>query len=220
MRVAVLLLGIALFIGCSRTKKQSSPGEAQLEKFAEQLADDDPTIRVQARFRLMDEGPPAVPYLLEALKHRSAAVRYEAASALTGMKPPPGPEAVPGLIKALDDPDPLVRGHCMRVLTAIGPLAADAIPAIRASLDSEDNYVCSTAIYALAAIERGNAVPDLTRALSNPRACTAAATALGELGPDARSAVPQLEEVARNGNVGAKRAAVESLRRIRAPRTN
>jgi HEAT repeat protein len=214
MRVTVLVLGIALFIGCSRGKKQASVGEKQLEHFAAQLADDDPTVRVQARFRLMDEGPPAVPYLLDALQHSGPTVRYEAASALTGMRPGPGVEAVPGLTKALNDPDPLVRGHCIRVLCAIGPPAADAVPAIRASLDADNDYVCSTAVYALAAIERTDAIPDLIKALSNPRCCIAAATALGEFGQDARSAVPELQELTRTGNTGAKRAATESMQRI------
>jgi HEAT repeat protein len=214
MRVTVLLLGIALFIGCSRSKKQVSVGEKQLEYFAAQLADDDPTVRVQARFRLMDEGPPAVPHLLEALRHRSPTVRYEAASALTGMRPPPDVDAVPGLTKALDDPDPLVRGHCLRVLCAIGPPAVDAVPAIRAALDADNDYVCSTAAYALAAIQRTEAIPELTKSLSRPRAAIAAATALGEFGRDAQPAVPQLQELAQTGNTGAKRAATESLNRI------
>jgi HEAT repeat protein len=217
MRIAGLFVGIIVLVGCSSKGKQSGSEDDKLAAWAAQLSDSDPTERLFARFRLMHAGRPALPYLLKALQHGNPSVRYEAASALSGMKLVPDSDSVPILVEALADPDPRIRGDCLRVLASMGPRAASAAPAVRAAMDSEEYFVCSAAVQTLTDILQGEAVPDLVKALSNQRTCTSAAMALGDLGADARVAVPQLQEIAENGPPGAKSAAAEAVQRITNP---
>jgi hypothetical protein len=81
-------------------------------------------------------------------------------------------------------------------------------------MDAEEYFVCCTAVETLAAILKAEAVPDLLKALLNPRICTPAAVALGELGADARVALPQLHDIAENGPPGPRKAAAEAMERI------
>lgn len=70
------------------------------------LADEPVLARQAARERLTEIGPPAVPALVGALKHRHAVVRWEAAKALQDIA---DPSAAPALVVALDNDDAGVR---------------------------------------------------------------------------------------------------------------
>jgi HEAT repeat protein len=214
IRIVVLIVGIAVVVGCSSKRNRAGSEDEKLARRAAQLSDSDPTERMFARFHLMRAGRPAIPYFLKALQHNNPSVRYEAAAGLCGMNLVLEPDTVPILVEALGDADPCIRADCLRVLARMGPRGADAAPAVRAAIDAEEYLVRATAVETLAAILQGEAVPDLMKALSNPRTCTPAAIALGELGADARIAVPQLQDIAENGPPGAKKAAGEALNRI------
>ncbi len=74
-------------------------------------------------------GKPAVPSLVQALRHRDPEVRRNAALVLARIGPPAA-EAVPELIASLDDQEEGVRMAATRALGQIGPAAAPAVPAL------------------------------------------------------------------------------------------
>jgi len=73
-------------------------------------------------------GAPAVPLLLENLKHPHDKVRSLAATALGSMDSPPK-EAVAALVEALQDSDPEVRKSAASALRVIDPAAAESAKA-------------------------------------------------------------------------------------------
>jgi HEAT repeat protein len=85
-------------------------------------------------------GPPATnaaPLLLEALQHRTVAIRSGAAAAVSriGLA---SPEIVSILIKRLEDDEPVVRAYAARALGDFGPAAKAALPALESALRSEE----------------------------------------------------------------------------------
>ena len=78
-------------------------------------------------------GPPAIPHLVQALKHPDPSVRKAAAEVLARMGSD-AKEAVPDLVKLLDDDDFAVRKVAARTLGRIGPAAAAAVPSLMRSL--------------------------------------------------------------------------------------
>ena len=128
-------------------------------------------------------GPEAVDRLAEALRHPSRDVRLSAAEALGLIGPPAsgaadrliealadadvstgfyaeeplvkiGPAATDRLIEALDDERPEVRACVARILGQLGPSAAEAVEALRGTLEDPDEYTRSVAAWALEEIER------------------------------------------------------------------
>jgi len=84
-----------------------------------------------------------------------------------------GPKAVPAYIDLLAHRDAEVRGRAAAALTALGPLAADAVPALIKRLgEGENQWVFLNAIEALAAIgpKAEAAIPALIQAVLDPRA--------------------------------------------------
>lgn len=85
-------------------------------------------------------GPPATnaaPLLLEALHHRTVAIRSSAASAVSriGLA---SPEIISTLIKTLEDDEPVVRAYAARALGDFGAAAKAALPALESALRSEE----------------------------------------------------------------------------------
>ena len=119
-----------------------------------------------------------------------------------------GPESaavVSELIKATADPHPQVRMNATMALTACGPRAAAAVPALILAMKRPENIpiirpfnlsIRQQACRALAKIgpAAGPAVPDLTDALidGNPGVRMNAVIALGRIGFEAR---PVLEKI-------------------------
>ena len=62
------------------------------------------------------------------------------------------PKTVPVLIKALDEPDAITRVHAVQALGALGPLAEDAVPALKKTLEDEIEDIRAVAAKALEAI--------------------------------------------------------------------
>jgi outer membrane protein assembly factor BamB/HEAT repeat protein len=142
-------------------------------------------------------GPPAIPLLVELLRHESDAIRRSAVSELVDLAP--HTEWVqPALRRALRDEDWTVAGDAARALGALGKRASPSVGALVNTLSHEDQYVRIYAAEALASIGPNafKATNALAEALGDPVPGVrwAACEALASIGPAAQSAVPQLIE--------------------------
>ena len=142
-------------------------------------------------------GPPAIPLLVELLRHEQVSFRRFAADAFIDLVP--DTERIqPALRLALRDDDAMVAGDAARALGALGQRASPSVGALIKTLSHEDPYVRIYAAEALASIgpNAGAATRDLARTLVDPIPGVrwAAAEALASIGPAAQSAVPQLIE--------------------------
>src|SRR5688572_18985231 len=140
-------------------------------------------------------GPPAIPLLVDLLRHESDSIRRSAISELVDLTP--HTEWIqPALRRALRDEDSMVAGDAARALGALGKRASPSVGALVNTLSHEDPYVRIYAAEALASIgpNAGMATRDLARVLGDPIPGVrwAAAEALASIGPAAQSAVPQL----------------------------
>jgi len=142
-------------------------------------------------------GPPAIPLLVDLLRHEWVSVRRGAISELIDLVP--DIETIqPALRRALRDEDSTVAGDAARALGALGKRAALSVAALVNTLSHEDPYVRVYAAEALASIgpSAASATNVLAGALGDPVAGVrwAACEALASIGPAAQSAVPQLIE--------------------------
>jgi outer membrane protein assembly factor BamB len=142
-------------------------------------------------------GPPAIPLLVELLRHDWDSIRRDAGDALIDLAPET--ESIqPALRRALRDEDSVVAGDAARALGALGKRASPSVDALIKTLSHEDPYVRVYAAEALASI--GPSAARATHALADelgdpaPGVRWAACEALGRIGPAAQSAVPQLIE--------------------------
>jgi len=140
-------------------------------------------------------GPPAIPLLVELLRHEEVSFRRFAADALIDL-PPDTESTQPALRRALRDEDARVAGDAARALGALGKRASPSVRALVEALSHEEPYVRIYAAEALASIgpNASPATEDLARALGDPTPGVrwAAGEALAGIGPAAESAVPQL----------------------------
>jgi HEAT repeat protein len=142
-------------------------------------------------------GPPAIPLLVDLLRHDSDSIRRNAADILIDLAP--HTEWIqPALRRALRDKDAMVAGDAARALGALGKRASPSVGALVNTLSHENPYVRVYAAEALASIGPGaaTATKALATALDDPAPGVrwAACEALASIGPAAESAVPQLIE--------------------------
>ena len=142
-------------------------------------------------------GPPAIPLLVDLLRHESDSIRRTAVDALIDLAP--DTEWIqPALRRALRDEDSTVAGDAARALGALGNRATPSVGALVNTLSHEDGYVRVYAAEALASIgpNAARATNALAEALGDPIPGVrwAACEALASIGPAAQSAVPQLIE--------------------------
>ena len=128
-------------------------------------------------------------------------VRAEAVHALLRSGPQPATE-VAALVDALHSAIDIVRFHAAIALGDLGPAGRPAVPGlIHAALWDADPAVRVEAAMALWKIDRKGplVVPALVRALgdANELICWIAADCLGQIGPEAREAVPALRQALR-----------------------
>ena len=146
-------------------------------------------------------GPPAIPLLVDLLRHEANSIRRNAADALIDLAPYTE-KFQPALRRALTDEDAMVAGDAARALGALGKSASPSVRALVDTLSHEDAYVRIYAAEALASIGP-NAAPAtnaLAEALGDPAPGVrwAACEALAGIGPAAQTAVPQLIEALRD----------------------
>ena len=137
---------------------------------------------------LMAVGQQELPRLIAALEDRDARVRHVAVLGIQYMGAKPD-AAVPALCKLLSDPDDWVRGSALIALGLMGSKAKPAVPAFIATL----RFGTNEHIVGIRAT---------------------AAWALGEVGPDARMAVPWLRQSLSNTNAPMRLSAAIALWRI------
>src|ERR1044072_5730699 len=142
-------------------------------------------------------GPPAIPLLVDLLRHRQGEIRRLAADALIDL----APDTVwiqPALRRSLRDEDSMVVADAARALGALRSRASPSVRALVNALSHEEPHVRIYAAEALASIgpTASVATKDLARALRDaiPGVRWSAGEALGSIGPAAQSAVPQLIE--------------------------
>jgi HEAT repeat protein len=168
---------------------------------------------------LADMGPAAgtaVPALLEALERGGAELREASVEALGSLVRDPK-MLVPALVRIVkDDESSSVRRAAVSALGDVGPEAEDAIPVLLSLLDRE--YERRGAYDAVRRIGP-RSVDLLLELLEHPQRFVRALACerLGELGADARRALPRLEELKRDDRDDRVRErAAEAIRRLRA----
>ena len=142
-------------------------------------------------------GPPAIPLLVDLLRHEQASIRRSAVDELIDLAP--HTEWIqPALRRALRDEDSMVSGDAARALGALAKRASPSVGALVNTLSHEDPYVRIYAAEALASVgpNAAKATNALAEALGDPIPGVrwAACEALASIGPAAQSAVPQLIE--------------------------
>jgi hypothetical protein len=144
-------------------------GAGEVSSVALLLADLDPQVRMAAAWALSQMGAKAAaaaPALGQALADSNPRVRSLAAVALEAMGPAAVP-ALPELVRALNDPVDYVRVPAADALGAMGPAARAAVSPLAVRLRARDEQVM---------------------------VLRSVAAALGNIGPDARDALPALRE--------------------------
>ena len=159
-------------------------------------------------------GPPAIPLLVELLRHEQVDFRRFAADACIDL----APDTVgiqPALRRALRDGDSMVAADAARALGALRERAGPSVPALVQTLSHEEPHVRIYAAEALASIgpKAAAATKRLTRALHDPIPGVrwAAGEALAGIGPAAHSAVPQLIEALKDQFLYVRICAAEAL---------
>jgi hypothetical protein len=111
------------------SEEGANPLIKKIESLIAEFSIKDGWKRREARLALVDIGKPAVPYLIKALKHRKAEVRWEAAKALGAIT---DPSSGPALVSALTDERFEIRwlaaeGLIALKLDAVEPLLKEMI---------------------------------------------------------------------------------------------
>ncbi len=131
-----------------------------------------------------------LPALEKLLKDDTASVRAHATGAI-GQYAATAQPAVPALIAALADRDEHVRLAAARALGSIGPGAAAAVPALAKALDDPLGSVTLEAADALGHIGAAS-LPAIIARLQDQNMQPIMIMVIGQLGPEAKDAVPAL----------------------------
>lgn len=171
-------------------------------------------------FILADIGPVAIPYLLEALKHRNGDVRSVTTVAL-GLLGGWSEPVVPALTEALEDRDPTVRFSAARALEYTGrndPKVARALAGVLLKDANKDvRAEAAGSLRRRFGPAADNVLPALIRAMKDPEPDVrrAAAGTLGQIGPPAKAAAPHLIEALEDKHRPVRGAAAYALRGVR-----
>jgi HEAT repeat protein len=161
-------------------------------------------------------GPAAVPALTTALEGKGVGLRRTAATAL-GLIGPKAAAAAPALAAALADSEASVRQYAAQALGQIGPAAKGELPKLTPALKDRDGAVRVGTALALWQIDRRTeGVAVLTEVLGGKSGYLRerAARALGEIGAEAKAALPALAAALADKEAGVRAAAAEALGRL------
>jgi HEAT repeat protein len=177
---------------------------------------------LQVLSRIGPEAAPAVPGIAELLKSGDAATKTEALFAL-GAIGPTAQAAVTIIADQLGDADPRVVQAAVYALGKIGPASNTALPLLSKLTQSQDELLRMTSVWAILKISPGTpqliqqALPVLVQGLKHSREFVRieAAMALGELGPAASSAVPDLQGAASDTSAAVRSAVSAAIKKIK-----
>lgn len=135
--------------------------KAAVPAIVQSIQDQDINVRYGACYALGKIGPAAVtakPELTENLTQADQFLAMTSAWALAQIDPQcsvTAPKSVPVLVKALAEPEPMVRIHAAESLGRLGPLAKQAVPALKqTALEDENADVRAAADTAIRAIAK------------------------------------------------------------------
>jgi HEAT repeat protein len=196
-----------------------------LPKLIAALDDKSEMVRREAAAALRQIGPAAssaAPALARSLRDEKSSVAAEFLWTLTALGPEGVTQALPNILEMLSSRDPHVRCTACYAAGSIGPAAREAIPILEKNLQEPDKFLQLASAWALVQIDAERSgiakecVDPLIRGLglSNPRARVEAASALGLLGPAAKSAVPALTEATHADEEEVRTAAIGALQKI------
>ncbi len=217
----------------ARDPKAPPASKLPLSAWLEDLRSPKPAVRAQAGLALAELGlaaRDAEPSLVAALADKDPEVRYAAVLAL-GSIGAESPAAILGLTQALQAPAWFVRFPATQTLQKLGPKAKAAVPALIDALQPKDGVKdfrpirCAQVAVALAKIDPAakeiqNALPLILEKLlgyegdGSDGARVVGATALGEIGPPAASAVAALLKRLKDEDGDVRVAAALALVRI------
>jgi HEAT repeat protein len=181
------------------------------------LGDPDALTASLAASALRQMGPEAraaVPALRQALASGHGMVSLGAAEALWRINQ--DSSAIPALTKMLSE-DSAAR-EAASALDRIGPMARQSLPSLRLALRSKDRCLRATAAKAIWSIEKSPlALEELVRGLdgNDPSSRSLSALYLGEIGSDARVAIPTLEKTLHDSDGLVRARTWQALRKIR-----
>jgi HEAT repeat protein len=155
------------------------------------------------------DAAPAVPALTAALASESPMVRAHAAIALARIGEP-ARGAAANLARLIVDKNSKVRRAALLALRAIKPDRSVTLPIISKALADAEPATRIHALHSIASMGEA-AMPALLKALDHPEARYWAILVIGELGPKAKLAVPQLTKLLRDESVQIRREAVMAL---------
>jgi hypothetical protein len=163
------------------------------------LRDEDGTISLHTAITMGNIGPAAkesLPILLEFTKSDKSTVRIYSARALWKVSGQVEP-ALTVLEAGIQDNSAKFRWAALVFLGKMGTNALRAVPLLVEASKDADKEVGSLAIQALAEIGGADTVPVLIEHLRSDDASirASAATALGKLGPKAKTAIPALNQI-------------------------
>lgn len=160
------------------------------------LADNDPQVRWRSARALGDyesQAQDAASALRGLLKDSDPIVQYHAAVAL-GKVGDMSDATIQALVAAVTSPDGRVARAAIAALRTLEPDPKYVVGALKRVLASDDEAVVLHCIEAI--VERGGAAaPLLNEALKQPETAYLAASAIEEIGPDAKATVPGLTEL-------------------------
>jgi HEAT repeat protein len=132
--VAIIVAVTSMWLLLRSAMKQNRV-DGTVQTLVDKLADENQTVRKDARVELAKIGKPAVRALISALSHENQVARWEAAETL-GMIGPEAREAVPALIQVfMNDQKNTPRRAAADGLAGIGYEAKAAIPVLLEHID-------------------------------------------------------------------------------------
>jgi HEAT repeat protein len=154
----------------------------------------------------------AVPALADLLKDKSATVRAHAADAL-GKIGPAAKSAGPALAALIDDPDKTVRLQALESLLQVHPGPAVGVPVFAKIMEGDDDVLRTRVLNGLT--DHGKeAVPFLIELLKNEKTAYWACLVLGQIGADAKDAVPAMAALLADKDLFVRREAIMALAEI------
>ncbi len=203
-------------MACEVLSRTETNRQVYLPWLIDMFEDDDDRVRAAAARAIGEAGQDALVVvcdLIDALRDPDSDVRSSIVNTLISI----GPEQFSDdLVNALTNRSPRVREGSIRVLMRFATLRDENESRFVARFDDSNVRVRSAAIEAVSGI--GNSViPRMIRLLDSDNVLVrfGAARVLGNLGPDARQAVPKLNELLQDRDSLVREEAENSLRKIR-----